>query len=278
MTAAPLDGVPIAFLGGGQMAEAMIQGMLARRAVAARQITACDLAAPRCRYLAERYGVATTADGAVAAADAAIFVLAVKPQQIAAALAPLRGRIPRDTLVLSIVAGVRAAAICAALEHRLVVRAMPSTTARVAMSATVWCATPEVPPALRESARYVLQSIGLELAVTDEDYVDIATGLTAPTPAFTFLLIEALVEAGVALGFARDAALALTLETIAGSVALMKQSGEHAAVLRGHVTSPGGATAAGLHVLEKAGLRATLSDAVRAVFERARVLGAEARP
>lgn len=275
---AGLDGAAIAFLGGGQMAEAMIHALLARGAAVARQITACDLAAPRRAHLAERYGVATTDDGVAAAAGAAVVVLAVKPQQLAGALAPLRGRIPRDAVVLSIVAGVRTAAICAALAHRPVVRAMPSTTARISRSATVWFATPDVPPALCERARHVLASIGLELAVTDEDYVDIATGLTAPTPAFVFLVIEALVEAGVGLGFAREAALALILETIAGSVALMTQTGEHAAVLRGQVTSPGGATSAGLHVLEKAGLRATVSDAVRAVFERARALGAEVKP
>ena len=263
----------ILFIGGGQMAESMIQGLLNQKLAVPDQITVCDPAAERREHLSGTYHVTTTLDTASVVARADVVVLAVKPQQLAGVLGQLRGRLRADALLLSIVAGARIETMCTAVQHRLVVRAMPNTPAQVSKAATVWASTPEVTPALRERARAILGAMGMELEVTDEGYVEIATGLTGPTPAFLFLIIEALVEAGVSLGFQRDAALALTLQTIEGSVALMKQTGEHAAVLRGQVTSPGGATAAGVYVLEKAGLRATISDAVHAVFLRACELG-----
>jgi pyrroline-5-carboxylate reductase len=274
MSASASSGERIAFIGGGRMAEAMVQGLLSHRLLAPDRLVVCDVAADRRRHLGGTYGVRTTADGAEAAQGASVTVLAIKPQHLAGALTRLRGRLPADALVLSIVTGARAAELCARLQHERVVRAMPNIPAQVGMSATVWWATDAVPPALRERARVLLGAVGLERAVDHEEEVDMATGLTGPAPAFLFLFIEAMVEAGVHLGFARDAALALTLQSIEGSVALMKETGDHPAVLRGHVTSPGGATAAGLLALEKAGLRAAIVEAVRAAFGRARELGA----
>jgi pyrroline-5-carboxylate reductase len=260
------------------MAEAMIQGILTERLLSADRLTACDVDLDRRRHLAEEYGIQTTSDGAAAIATSDVVVLAVKPQQLSGVLVQLRGRISSDALLLSIVAGATTETIQEAAQHRLVVRAMPNTPARIGKSATLWFATPEVSSVLRDRARAILQSIGLQLWVANEEYVELATGFTGPTPAFVFMIIEALVETGVGLGFTREDALALTLQTIEGSVALAKATGEHPAVLRGHVTSPGGATSAGLYVLEKAGLRATLTDAVRAVILRARELGAALAP
>ncbi len=263
----------IAFIGGGRMAEAMIRGLLLKQVVRNADITVCEIATERIEHLRQVLGVETTIDPETAVTDATVVVLAIKPQQMAGVSSRLRGRLPRDAVVISIVAGARMDGIAEALEHASIVRAIPNTPARVGMSSTVWCCTSETDADQRERANDILNAIGLSMQVAAEDYVEIATGLTAPTPAFVFLIIESLVDAGVRLGLPVEKSLELTLQTIHGSVVLMKETGEHAAVLRSQVTSPGGATAAGLHVLERAALRATLSDAVRAVFDRAKELG-----
>jgi pyrroline-5-carboxylate reductase len=264
----------IVFLGGGQMAEAMVQGLLSSRVAQPDHIAVCDVVPARLHHMGTTYGVRTTTDGAGAAARASATVLAVKPQHLGPVLDKLRGRLPAESLVVSIVTGARAAQLCARLGHDRIVRAMPTLPAQVGMSATVWWAADAVPVELRERARTILAAIGLELRVAHEEEVDMATGLVGPAPAFLFLVLEALVEAGVGLGVPREAALALTLQAIEGSVALLKKTGMHAAVLRGAVTSPGGATAAGLHALERAGMRAAFTDAVRAAYDRGRELGA----
>jgi pyrroline-5-carboxylate reductase len=275
--AAPLAGQRIGFVGGGRMAEALIRGLLGARVVAPDQVVVSDPLERRRRELEDQYAVRTTAHNPEAAAGAAVVLLAVKPQHLSVAMDELRGRIGSDALVLSIVAGVRIEQLSAGLQHARVVRAMPNTPAMVAAGATVWTASPEVTAPQRQQARAILSATGLEVAAPGEEYVEMATGFTAPAPAFVFLFVEALVEAGVALGFSHDQAMVLTLQTIHGSIELLRSTGEHPAVLRAHVTSPGGATAAGLHELERAGVRAALSAAVHAVFRRARELGDHVR-
>lgn len=271
--AARLDG-PLGFVGGGRMATAIVRRLLAARAADPAQITVCEVAADRRDELAGRFGVRTTGDAAGAVASAATVVLAVKPQHAAEALASLHGRLPDGALLLSIVAGARIAWLARAAGHDAVVRAMPNIPVEVGLGATVWCAAPAVTARQRGQARAVLGAVGLEIEARREVDIEIATGLTGPTPAFVFLIIESLVEAGVALGFPRDRALELVLQSVEGSVAMLRQPGAHAAVLRGDVTSPGGATAAGLYVLERAGLRASFIDATRAVHARGLELGA----
>ena len=255
------------------MAEAMIQGMLAQQVARAEQIVVADVAESRRTLLFEKFAVGVTGDNLDAVGGAAVIVLAVKPQQLSIVLDELRGRIPSGALVISIVAGARIETLCTRLQHRQLVRAMPNTPAKVSMGATVWAASGEVSAAQLKLAQTVLAAMGLDLMGPNESFVEMATGLTGATPAFIFLMVEALVETGVSLGFSQEQALALTIQTFQGSVELLKRSGEHPAVLRGQVTSPGGATLAGLQELERLGMRAAVREAVYAVYRRAQELG-----
>ena len=178
--------------------------------------------------------------------------------------------------MLSIAAGTRLAALTTGLGHTAVVRAMPNTPAQVGMGVTVWCATAAVDAAQREQARAILGALGEEIAVEDEDLVDMATAVSGTGPTYVFLLMEALVDAAVHLGFSRRVAEQLVLQTVEGSAAFARKSGRHLAELRNMVTSPGGTSAAAIYQLEKGALRTVLSKAVYAAYQRTRELGAEA--
>jgi pyrroline-5-carboxylate reductase len=263
----------IAFVGSGAMGEAMIKGLVARGTVAASQIMASDPVEARRMQMASQYGVVTTDDNAAAVRDAAVVVLSVKPQILPRVFGQVRGQIADDALVLSIIAGAPIAVLVEGLDHARVVRTMPNTPAQVGKGITVWTATPVVSDEQRSQARTILESLGEQIAVEDERYLDMATGLSGSGPGFVFLLLEALIDAGVQIGFSRADAQTLALQTVEGSVALMRESGLHPADLRNRVTSPAGTTAAGLYELEAAGVRAALARAVDAAYRRAQELG-----
>jgi pyrroline-5-carboxylate reductase len=185
----------------------------------------------------------------------------------------LKGAIPPEALVLSIVAGARLIDLTRGLSHAAVVRSMPNTPAQVGEGITVWTATPEASAGQRESARAILGSCGQEVYVENEDYLDMATALSGTGPAYVFLFMEAMVDAGVHLGFPRRIAEALVVQTVRGSVAFYESSPMHLARLRNQVTSPGGTSAAALYYLEKAGFRTALSRAIWAAYERSIQLG-----
>jgi pyrroline-5-carboxylate reductase len=263
----------IAFVGGGAMGEAMIKGLIARGIAQPQQIIASDPVAARRDLMARAYGIRTTADNRVAVADAGVVILAVKPQMMATVGAELQGALPPEALVISIMAGVALATLQQGLAHERIVRAMPNTPAQVNMGATVWMATPAVTPEQREQTAAILGALGEQIRVEKEDFLDMQTGLGGSGPGFVFLLIEAMIDAGVQMGFARADAQTIVLQTVAGSVELMRQTGLHPAELRNRVTSAGGTTAAGLYVLEKAGVRAILADAILAAYQRSQELG-----
>jgi pyrroline-5-carboxylate reductase len=263
----------IAFIGGGAMGEAIIGGMLARGIAQPQQITASDPVAARRTLMEERYGIRTTADNLSAVDQADIIVLAVKPQIAAAVTAELAGRLADDAFVLSIMAGVPVSQIQQSLAHDRIVRAMPNTPAQVNQGVTVWLATPHVTTAQRQQTELILSALGEQIAVEKEDFLDMQTGLGSSGPGFVFLILEAMIDAGVQMGFSRTDAQTIVLQTVAGSVALVQQTGLHPAELRNRVTSPGGTTAAGLYELEKAGLRAILADAILAAYRRSQELG-----
>lgn len=263
----------IAFVGGGAMGEAIIRGLIGKALVEARNIVVGEPVAERRAALVARHGIRTTASNAEATLGAEVVLLAIKPQHAAAAFRELRGTLTADQLVLSIIAGVTMPTIVEALDHRRVVRVMPNTPAQVGEGMSVWTATPDVNEAGRLAARTILECLGREVAVPEEKYLDMATALNGSGPGYFFLFFEAMVDAGVRLGFARPIAELLVLQTALGSAKMALESGKHLAELRNLVTSPAGTTAAGLAELEEGRLRSVVDRAVFAAYERSRELG-----
>ncbi len=265
----------IAFVGSGTMAEAMIRGLLSGGIVAPEQIIAAGPRLDRGEELVARHGVRVTCDNAEAAEAGQIVVLAVKPQRIPDVLPDLRGRLRNTDVLVSIVAGMPIQRLADGAAHAAVVRAMPNTPGQIAQGISVWTATPEVEPDQRERARHILAALGEEILVDDERELDMATALSGSGPAYVFMMMEAMIDAGVHLGFSRRVSRQLVFRTMAGSVAYAEQSGRHVAALRNQVTSPGGTTAAALYHLEKGGLRTVISRGLWAAYERSRSLGSD---
>jgi len=255
------------------MGEAMLVGLLDRAGVPPERIVMAGPRAERLEELAARFGVATTSDSRAAVSNGDIIVISVKPQSLSPVLSHLRGAIPPGAMVLSIVAGARLGDLASQLEHAAVVRAMPNTPAQIGEGITVWAVTPGVSQVQKDLAREVLASLGKEVFAEDEDYLDMATALSGTGPAYVFLFMEAMVDAGVHLGFPRRIAEELVVQTVHGSVAFYEHSPSHMARLRNQVTSPAGTTAAALYYLEKAGFRPAISRAIWATYERSVQLG-----
>jgi len=273
----PLQGRRLAFIGGGTMAEAMIRGLLDKHLVPPSHVFVTGPRRERRAELTKQFGVKALASNAEAAQSAHIVVLSVKPQVLPTVLRELRGKLRADQLVLSIIAGAPLAVLCEGLDHGTIVRAMPNTPAQIGMGITAWCATASVDRDQRDRAKAILGALGEEIEVEDEGMVDMATALSGTGPTYVFLLMEALVDAGVHLGFSRRVAEELVLRTVEGSAAFARRSGRHLAELRNMVTSPGGTSAAAIYELEKGTMRTVLSRAVYAAFVRTRELGAEAQ-
>ncbi len=263
----------IAFIGSGAMAEAMIQGVLKKQIAQAANIVAAGPRPERGQALHEQFGVQVTTDNCAAVAGSQVVVLAVKPQVLPHVLPSLRGKIDSEALVLSIVAGARIDTIVTGLAHASVARSMPNTPAQIGEGITVWIPAASVTASQREQARLLLGALGEEVEADNEDQLDMATALSGTGPAYVFLFMEALVDAGVHLGFSRRVAEQLVVQTVKGSVDFYRHSPSHMARLRNQVTSPGGTTAEALYYLEKAGFRTAISRAVWAAYQRSAALG-----
>ena len=268
-----LENLQLAFIGAGAMAEAMIGGLLSRHRLSPERITASDKHGERLDELRGRFGIRTTPDNAAAAREGAVVVLAVKPQVLPAVFADIGGQIRPDALVLSIVAGTTIASIAAGTRHRAIVRTMPNTPAQVGEGMTVWTATAEVSPPQREQAQAVVAALGHQLHVDAEHFLDMATAISGTGPAYVFLLMEALIDAAVHLGFSRADARGLVVQTIRGSAHFAERSTVHPAEMRNMVTSPGGTSADALYQLEKGAFRTVISKAVLAAYRRSVELG-----
>lgn len=265
----------IAFIGPGAMAEAMIAGLIRTGVATAEAMIAAGPTLERLEYLEEKYRVATNRDNAAAASQADVVVLSVKPQRLDKVMVGMKGCLKPEALVLSIVAGASIELISHGLSHPIVVRSMPNTPAQIGQGITVWTAAPQVSEVQREEARQILKALGEEIFVEEESYLDMATALSGTGPAYVFLFMEAMVDAGVHLGFPRRIAEHLVAQTVRGSVDFYRTHEEHVhlARLRNQVTSPGGTSAAALYYLEKAGFRTAISRAIWAAYERSRELG-----
>jgi pyrroline-5-carboxylate reductase len=269
----PLSKRTIATVGSGVMAEAMIAGLLRGELVAPERVIASHPRPERREELARTYGIRTVASNAEAVTGADVVLLAIKPQMLARVGAEIRPHLRDEQLILSVIAGATTAALEGFLGHRRIVRSMPNTPARLGHGMTVWYATPETTVDQRSQAKALLRALGSELEVDDERFVAMATAVSGTGPTYVFLVMEALIDAAVHLGFPRHVAHDLVIETLEGSTIFAKQSGDHPAVLRNMVTSPGGTSAAALHELESGRLRTVLSEAVWAAYRRTVELG-----
>ena len=264
----------ITFIGPGVMAEAMIAGLIRQKLSTPENLMASGPRENRGKKLQEKYGIQTTTDNAAAASNADVVVLSVKPQRLSDVMGGLKS-IRKDALVLSIIAGATIQKISKALKHAAVVRSMPNTPGQIGEGITVWTASEGTSETQQEIARQILGALGEEVFVEDESYMDMATALSGTGPAYVFLFTEALIDAGVHMGFPRRIAEQLVLKTIRGSVDYYYQAERHPATLRNQVTSPGGTSAEALYYLEKAGFRTAISRAVWAAYQRSLELGKE---
>ena len=271
-----LQGKKIGIIGTGNMAGAMIGALLRNNDVNPEQITASDPSPGQREIVAEKYSIMVTAENKDSVKEADIVILSVKPQVLPAVLSELKGKIPSDCLVFSIVAGMPIATIQKGLSHKAVIRSMPNTPAQISAGMTVWTGSEDVSESQRSEARVILEAMGQELYVEHEDSLNMATAVSGTGPTYVFLLAEALVDAAVHLGFSRRDARLIVLETIKGSVEFALQSDLHLAQLRNMVTSPGGTSAEAIYQLEKGGMRTILSKAVWAAYQKSQLLGKKA--
>lgn len=263
----------IAFIGSGMMAEAMIKGLLRKELVEADALVAAGPRTERGQALAEQYGIRWTTDNREAAQGRDVVILSMKPQVMATVLHELRGTVRAGALVLSIAAGVPIRMIADELAHAAVARAMPNTPGQIGEGITVWTATGEVTQAQLSEAETILSAMGDVVQVDNEHYLDMATALSGTGPAYVLLFMEAMIDAGVHLGFSRRVAQKLVMQTMRGTIEYARQSPRHPSTLRNEVTSPGGTSAEALYQLEKGGLRTVVSRAIWAAYQRSVALG-----
>ncbi len=270
----PLAGVRLAFVGAGVMAESMIAGLLKQGLLAPTSIIASHPRQDRRQKLEQRFGVRTVESNREAAEAADIVFLTIKPQVQQTVMRQLFGGFKPGQVAVSVIAGAPIEGLVRELGHEAVVRVMPNTPAQVGEGMSVWYATPAVSETQRAQVQAVLRALGEELFADEEKYVDMATALSGTGPTYVFLMMEALIDAGVHMGFPRRIAEQIVLQTVSGSVAFARDSGKHMAELRNMVTSPGGTSAEAIYQMEKGGLRTVLSRAVYAAYQRTQTLAA----
>jgi pyrroline-5-carboxylate reductase len=262
----------IAFLGAGNMGEALIRGLLTAKTVAPSQIIATDVRAERLDDLAKAYGIRTTDDNVKAGTDADIVLLAVKPQQMSAVLAPLKSAAAAHKLYISIVAGVTTARIESELGGKArVVRVMPNTPALVGAGAAALAKGAHATGDDLAAAELILGAVGIAARV-EERFIDAVTALSGSGPAYVFFVTEAMIKAGVAAGLDEALAKKLAIQTVYGAAKLLVESGEDPESLRRKVTSPGGTTEAALKVMSERKLTEIFAEAIKAAEQRSREL------
>ena len=268
-----LNNTNVALVGAGQMAEAVIGGLLANDLVKRENVRASGPRSERMEKLRAEYGIRVSTSNLEAIDGADVILLAIKPQMSQQVLAELKGKVNENALVISIAAGLKIATMERDLDHSLVVRAMPNTPGKINKGITIWTATELVSDLQRAQASQLLGALGDEVFVEHERYLDMATALSGTGPMYVFLFMEALVDAGVRLGLPRYLAQKMVLQTTIGSAEYAQITGAHLAQLRNDVTSPGGTSAEALFQLDSAGFRTALAKAVHAAYERSQELG-----
>jgi pyrroline-5-carboxylate reductase len=273
-----LTNTKLAFIGCGVMAESIIAGLLRKKLVLPAQIVASHPRENRRKELGEKYGIEVFEENSKAVEkirenENSIVLLCVKPQRIKGVLEELKGSVAQNQIVASIIAGAKIEMISEMLGNQKIVRAMPNTPSQIGAGITAWTCTESISGEEKAQIKALLTALGKELHVETENMIDMATSLSATGPTYIFLVMEALTDAGVHLGFSREMAKELVQETMLGSVLFAIESHKHPAELRNMVTSPGGTSADAIYQMEKGGLRTVLSKAVYAAYSRAVALG-----
>jgi pyrroline-5-carboxylate reductase len=260
----------IGFIGGGNMAEALIKGVIAAKVYPPENIVVSDIRTERLELLRKQYKVRTTADNTALARSVDILVLSVKPQNMAEVLDGIKGSVNPDTLVISIAAGIKTRMITSALDNVGVVRVMPNTPALIGQGASALFATDRAKPMLRKAQR-IFEAVGVVVFVDDEGLIDAVTAVSGSGPAYFFLLMEEMTKAAVELGLPEDVAKKLVLQTAKGAAMLAVErdkEGETPAVLRKKVTSPGGTTEAAMKVFTDGGFGPLVTAALKRARDR----------
>jgi len=280
-TSSPLANSRISFVGLGVMAEAIAAGLLRKGLVTPDQLAGSHPRSARRDELYTKYGIqmfeqnreAVVASYPTDAASGSIVLLGIKPQRLKKVLDELKGSIHKDQVVVSIVAGAKIETIADELLHVAVVRTMPNTPAQIGEGMTAWTSSSAVNELQEQQVCALLEALGKTVRVENERQIDMATALSATGPTYIFLVMEALIDAGVHMGFSRHVSQELVQQMILGSVLFARESHKHPAELRNMVTSPGGTSAEAIYQMEKGSLRTVLSKAVWAAFQRAEALG-----
>ena len=268
-----LGGKRLSFIGAGNMAEALVRGLVDSGKVSRQEMVLSARRPERAQQVAQRYGARAAPTNEACVEGASIVVIAVKPQVLSTVVSSLASAMPSDALVLSVAAGVTTSVLESLLRSgSRVIRGMPNAAAMVGQSATALSAGALATSADIEAARAIFEAVG-RVVVVDEVHLDAVTGLSGSGPAYIFLIIEALADAGVKVGLSREVALQLSAQTLLGSAHMLLETGEHPGRLKDQITSPGGTAIAGLHTLEAGGLRTTLINAVEVATRRAQELG-----
>jgi pyrroline-5-carboxylate reductase len=263
----------IGFIGAGNMAEALIGGLLYAGLVAPSRLFASDVEHSRLTLFDRTYGIRTTGGNRTVAEEADILVLAVEPQVLDEVLREIAGVVRGESLIISVAAGYPIARIGRALpQSRKIVRSMPNTPSIVRQGVTAVAYDDQLPPDDGVAIQALFESIG-QMVKVEERWLDAVTGLSGSGPAYVYMMIEALADGGVKMGLPREAAQLLAAQTVSGTARLLLDSREHSSVLKDRVASPGGTSIAGLYELERGGLRAALISAVEAAAERSSELG-----
>jgi pyrroline-5-carboxylate reductase len=270
-----LNGKKICFIGTGNMGEALVSGLIQSHASEPEHIICTDISEQKLAAIRDKYGVRTTTRNTEAIEVSEIVIYAVKPQILASVLHETAACLNLDKLVISIAAGVPLAAMEACINKDLrLIRVMPNIAAFVKESATAIAAGKHTREGDIELAKEIFDSVGKTVFLNENALMDAITGLSGSGPAYIFMIIDAMADAGVKMGLARQDALFLATQTVLGSAKLLMETKEHPGQAKDRVTSPGGTAIAGIHTLEKGGLRTTLINAVEAATERSRELGA----
>lgn len=263
----------VGFIGAGNMAEALIAGLLHADLLPAERLVASDIDGCRLSALRRSHNIRTTKSNPEVAEEADILILAVEPQILDGVLAEIVARRRPESLVISVAAGYPIARITRGLSGaERIVRSMPNTPSHVRRGITAVAYEEGLAEEDAAASRALFESIGHVIRV-EERWLDAVTGLSGSGPAYVYLMIEALADGGVKMGLPRDTAQLLAAETVSGTARLVLESGQHPGVLKDRMAAPGGTSMAGLHELERGGLRAALMSAVEAATQRSRELG-----
>ncbi|MBI3600434.1 MAG: pyrroline-5-carboxylate reductase [Nitrospinae bacterium] len=270
-----LENKRIGFIGAGNMGESLIKGLLKSKIVNPERIAASDKTKERLAYIAKNYGVKVFTDNSEVVRGSDIIILAVKSSDIKDVIKEIAGDISKDKLLITIAAGVSMDFLRENLPHPVppIIRAMPNTPSLVLEGAVGIYLSPGISDTDRDIAVKIFETVGKVVLVEKEEWMDAVTGLSGSGPAYMFLIMEALSDAGVKVGLPRNVANLLAIQTMLGSAKLALESKKHFGELKDMVTSPGGTTIAGLHVLEDKGLRGALMDAVEVATKRSEELG-----